>query len=139
MMRYSRQRESVLQAVKGTNTHPTAEWVYGQVQPAIPNISLGTVYRNLNQLADGGAIQRIFDNGLVRYDGNTGRHDHFRCLSCRQIFDLRLPLENVTEHIHAEYGFSVSQYALEVTGICSHCLAENGQAHPKTNEMNEGE
>lgn len=129
MMRYSPQRATILKVLQGTKTHPTAEWLYDQVQHDIPNISLGTVYRNLNQLADAGAIQRIFDAGFVRYDGNTGRHDHFRCTQCQRIFDLDLPLNDIAESIPEEYGFQVTGYTLEISGVCRECQTTQSMNH----------
>lgn len=120
-MRFSRQRATVLKVLQGTESHPTVEWIYGQVRQDIPNISLGTVYRNLNQLADGGSIQRIYDNGHVRYDGNMDRHDHIRCIHCQRIFDVHLPLEEITKSIPQDYGFNVTGYALDIQGECHEC------------------
>ena len=60
MKNYSIQRESILETVRGTHSHPTAEWVFSKVKKTRPNVSLGTVYRNLGLLADNGKIQAIF-------------------------------------------------------------------------------
>ena len=120
-MRFSRQRDIVLNVLQRTESHPTAEWIFDQVKREIPSISLGTVYRNLNQLADGGIIQRIFDNGHVRYDGKMDQHDHFRCIRCQQIFDVHLRLEDITKNIPQDYGFKVTGYALEIRGECHQC------------------
>jgi len=126
-MRYSPQRESILNIVRGTNTHPAAEWIFAQVQREISNVSLGTVYRNLNQLADHGLIKRIFDNGHVRYDGTIARHDHFRCEICGRIYDLNIPLEGVLDQLTPESGFQATDYSLEITGICSNCSQLEGE------------
>ncbi len=125
-MRYSPQRESILNIVRGTNTHPTAEWIFAQVQREISSVSLGTVYRNLNQLADHGLIKRIFDNGHVRYDGTTERHDHFRCEKCGRIYDVNVPLEGIADRLSLEQGFQVADYSLEITGTCKECSQMKG-------------
>ncbi|UCD37017.1 MAG: transcriptional repressor, partial [Fidelibacterota bacterium] len=104
-----------------TDTHPTAEWVYSRVRREIPNISLGTVYRNLNQLADGNMIQRIYDDGHVRYDGHTDRHDHYRCIRCDRIFDLEINLGELPSAILEDSRFKVTGYSVEVTGVCNEC------------------
>ena len=94
-MRYSKQRLTVLETLQGTDSHPTADWIYHKVRVAMPNISLGTVYRNLDQMADNGTIRRIYDHGHIRYDGNIERHDHLRCLGCGQIFDIDITINNM--------------------------------------------
>ena len=125
-MRYSPQRESVLKVLQGTNTHPTAEWIFERVQDEIPKISLGTIYRNLNQLADHGLIKRIFDNGQVRYDGATERHDHFRCELCGRIYDFEIPLEGIVRELAPAKGFLVTDYSLEISGVCRDCSQQKG-------------
>ncbi len=125
-MRYSPQRESTLNIVRGTDTHPTAEWIFAQVQREISNVSLGTVYRNLNQLADHGLIKRIFDNGHIRYDGTTERHDHFRCEKCGRIYDVHVPLKGIVDQLSPAPGFQVTDYSLEITGTCSDCSQIKG-------------
>ena len=69
-MRFSQQRETIKNVVRGTNSHPTAEWVYTQTKKVIPNISLGTVYRNLKTLQETGQINVIHDGPVARYDWN---------------------------------------------------------------------
>ncbi len=128
IMRYSPQRESILKVLQGTNTHPIAEWIFEQVREEIPKISLGTVYRNLNQLADHGLIKRIFDNGQVRYDGTTERHDHFRCELCGRIYDFDIPWEGIVPQLVPANGFLVSDYSLEISGICRECSQPKGTA-----------
>lgn len=76
--RYSRQRELIYAALKGTDQHPTAEMIYQWLKPENPNLSLGTVYRNLNLLADEGAIARMAFP-VERYDAETRPHPHFCC------------------------------------------------------------
>ena len=124
-MRFSQQRDAILQALQRTRSHPTAEWIYEEVQKEIPHLSLGTVYRNLNQLTDTGVIQRIFDNGCVRYDGNTSRHDHFRCDRCGKIFDLDIHVPSIEQKIPAALGFQVTGYSLEISGQCRECQTTN--------------
>ncbi|MCK5330145.1 MAG: transcriptional repressor, partial [Candidatus Marinimicrobia bacterium] len=70
-MRYSKQREAILQIVQMNPVHPTADWVYERVKKTVPNISLGTVYRNLNQLVETKAITAIRCDNTIHYDGNT--------------------------------------------------------------------
>ena len=82
-MRRSRQRDRILEILRGTRSHPTAEWVYGQLRRESPHVSLGTVYRNLEVLAEMGQIQKLELGGTVkRFDWNPQRHYHIRCLQC---------------------------------------------------------
>ena len=87
--RYSRQRELIYEAVKGSGQHPTAEMVYRWLKPANPSLSLGTVYRNLNLLTEEGRIVRMAFP-VERYDADTSLHTHFRCDRCGGVFDLKI-------------------------------------------------
>ncbi len=119
--RYSRQREEILRVVQTTDTHPTADWVYEQVRKALPHVSLGTVYRNLNLLADEGLIQRvILDDGIVRFDGNTNDHHHFICTKTGKIYDVVLPLgDELLTKFNAEmskHHFKATHFKIEFYG-----------------------
>lgn len=120
--RYSRQREMIYQAVCGTDQHPTAEMVYQWLKPANPNLSLGTVYRNLNLLADEGIIMRM-PFPVERYDANTEPHTHFRCRGCGGVFDLELAYDPEIDAsaCAAELGFRIERHDLIFTGLCPHC------------------
>ena len=122
-MRQSHQRAAILDLIRGTDAHPTAEWIFTRVRAEIPNISLGTVYRNLNQLAAAGIIQRIHDDRHARYDGNMDRHDHFRCVRCHRIYDVHIQVKGVAESAKRDYQFEVTGYSLGVTGVCLQCQA----------------
>ncbi len=90
MKRNSKQRDAVLAAVKAVRTHPTAAQIYDDVREVIPNISLGTVYRNLAELKTNGDIIGFESpDGAEHFDGNTDGHWHFCCLGCKKIFDLK--------------------------------------------------
>ena len=88
-LKYSRQREAVLVYLRSTKSHPTAEQVYQKIREEFPKISLGTVYRNLNLLADCGEILRLnCGDGVEHFDATTTPHNHFICRRCRQVIDL---------------------------------------------------
>ena len=88
-MKYSRQRELILETVMENPVHPTADTVYAMVREQEPNISLGTVYRNLNLLAEQGILRRIpMPAASDRFDGRTDSHHHMRCCGCGNLFDL---------------------------------------------------
>ncbi|MCF7822654.1 MAG: transcriptional repressor [Candidatus Marinimicrobia bacterium] len=120
--RYSEQRSTILRIVKATTVHPNADWVYKETQKVLPRISLGTVYRNLHQLAEQGQITMIKDKTLVRYDGNTNEHAHFRCTTCRTWYDIDVREDNIIEALSKSNKFQVSTINLELEGTCESCL-----------------
>ena len=121
--RRTRQRQVILETVQSTMDHPTADWVYRQARRRLPRISLGTVYRNLKQLAEAGLIREIHaGEDVARFDGNLGRHYHIRCLGCGRMADLPL---SVTSRIEEEAGRATSYRILGhdvfVQGLCPLC------------------
>ena len=123
MSRKSKQKESILRVLKGTNSHPTAEWIYEQVRGEIPNISLGTVYRNLRLLKKEGEISELDLAGtLSRYDGKTENHYHFRCERCGQVLDIDEPVrKELDKRVAEKMGFMVFCHRLEFRGLCKDC------------------
>ena len=98
MIKYSRQREAIVQYLTGRTDHPSAESVYQALRQTHPNISLGTVYRNLALLADIGEIQKICTgDGADRFDGQVRPHYHVICTRCHQVMDLDLDLDYMKE------------------------------------------
>lgn len=88
-LKYSRQRESIKEFLRTRTDHPTADVVYENMKLIYPNISLGTVYRNLSLLADLGEIKKLSSfAGADHFDGRTERHCHFMCIRCERIIDL---------------------------------------------------
>ena len=97
-LKYSRQRESIKHYLMTTKEHPTADTVYMHVKKDFPNISLGTVYRNLNLLTDiGEAIKISTPNGGDRFDGRLEPHNHFLCTKCGRLLDLDLDMHSIEE------------------------------------------
>ena len=95
MIKRSKQRDAIQQCLIGRYDHPTAETVYMDIKDEFPNISLGTVYRNLSLLADLGEIQKLtVSGGPDRFDGNPKPHYHFGCRSCGCVMDLDLPQQD---------------------------------------------
>lgn len=96
-MRFSKQREAVYTVLAATDTHPDAAWVYARARKIIPNISLGTVYRNLDELCDCGRARRISAEGHAeRFDANTMAHPHFVCEACGRVLDVDESLVSVS-------------------------------------------
>ena len=121
--RESKQREAILNVLQHTDSHPTADWIYDEVRKMIPNISKGTVYRNLKILREDGEISELNLSGTVsRYEGNQEHHHHFRCEKCGRVFDLEEPINReLDERIAKNTGFKVKYHQLEFRGICKDC------------------
>jgi Fur family ferric uptake transcriptional regulator len=121
--RSSKQRDAVLAAVRSTMDHPTAEWVHRQARRHLPRIGLGTVYRNLQSLAADGLIREIHTGGqAARFDGNTGRHYHIRCLTCGRVNDLPLSVDTrIEEEAGRAMNYRVLGHHVEVQGLCPLC------------------
>jgi len=124
--RYSKQREAILEVVLNTDTHPTAEWVYETVRAELPNISLGTVYRNLNYLVGKDQIREvILDDNVSRYDGNHSDHFHCICSECGTIYDMEYNTGDLIDSVaDGIQGFTVQSHKLELYGTCQHCTRE---------------
>ena len=118
-MRYSYQRETIKKVVKGTNSHPTADWIYNQTKKIIPKISLGTVYRNLKQLSIDGEINTIFDGNIARYDWNIESHDHLKCTQCGDLVDVHLAHDEFKSIVKTKFKFDVDDVEMTVIGTCS--------------------
>lgn len=120
--RYSRQRELIYQAVIGSKEHPTAEMVYQWLKSANPNLSLGTVYRNLNLLAEEGIlVQMPFP--VERYDACTTPHNHLRCEGCGRVIDLELPYDAVLDAAAeaSAPGVTIRRHDVFFYGLCPKC------------------
>ena len=120
------QRQVMLEEIKKTDTHPTADEVYQLVRQRLPRISLGTVYRNLEILAQNGMIRKLEWAGTQkRYDGNLTGHYHVRCLNCSRIEDIHIePLSVIEETFREASDYEIAGYRLEIIGLCSECKDE---------------
>jgi Fur family peroxide stress response transcriptional regulator len=121
--RDTRQRKAILDVLHRADSHPTADDIYDEVRKIIPNISKGTVYRNLKVLQDTGRISELNLSGTVsRYEGNHENHYHFRCERCGRVFDLEEPVDkSLDKRVEKSTGFKVSYHQLEFRGICKDC------------------
>lgn len=122
--RFSRQREEILKILKETKSHPTADWIYFQAREKIPKLSLGTVYRNLNYLHQGGTIKKLrMGTSFDHFDADTSPHQHFICKKCGRIYDLFLDMEkNLRAMVEKEMKFRIEKVEVEFHGICLNCL-----------------
>jgi Fur family peroxide stress response transcriptional regulator len=123
MSRMSKQRDTILRVIMNSKDHPRADWVYDQVRQEIPNISMGTIYRNLKSLTKSGEIRQLdIADGTGRFDGNTENHYHFRCEKCGRIFDLDEPVDqSISERVAKNTGFKVYRQRMELIGLCNTC------------------
>ncbi|NCB41223.1 MAG: transcriptional repressor [Clostridia bacterium] len=128
-MRYSKQREMILQAVKANKIHPTADQVYKLVRAESPTISLGTVYRDLNQLVEAKEILRIAISGdKDRFDADTSVHYHVKCLHCGHFKDLPKALtqnfSSLLIQVSEDMGMTLSPTCMQFEGLCEACKQE---------------
>lgn len=124
-MNFSRQRELIYQQVMKYPTHPTAEEVYRALKKDYSSLSLGTVYRNLNQLSEAGILLKIpIADGSDRFDGRTDMHYHMICERCFRVFDVELDcLNGIPKTVSENEGYRITKISLNLKGICSECLA----------------
>lgn len=123
----SRQREAILAAVQSTKCHPTADWVYAEVRKDIPNISLGTVYRNLSMLAENGMIQRLnIGTTVEHFDGNPEIHYHVCCDVCGRIDDIEgEPFKDFNKWAGERFDGEIYGHYTMFVGKCSDCKEAN--------------
>ena len=123
LRRNTRQRQVVLEELRKLTSHPTAAELHEITRRRLPKVSLGTVYRNLELLAQMGIIQKLEISGSeARFDGNTDGHYHVRCVRCGRVDDANgLPAELIKDEIKALSGYEVLGYHLEFVGMCPTC------------------
>ncbi|MBE0481304.1 MAG: transcriptional repressor, partial [Dehalococcoidia bacterium] len=133
MQRRTRQKDSIIRVLKSTTSHPGADWIYEQVRKEIPNVSLGTVYRNLKRMAEAGEIMELscFED-ISRFDGNMDNHYHFRCDGCGRVLDVDEPVDREIEtRVARRTGLMVTGHRLELRGLCTACrLSHEGTTAP---------
>ena len=121
-----RKRNAILSCLRSTDVHPSADWVYAQVKPEYPDISLGTVYRNLALFKQQGLIASLGTvNGVERFDGNTDPHVHFICTRCDSVTDLpqmAVP-QSLCSQAAEQTGGLVEVCHLSFTGVCNRCCS----------------
>ena len=134
--RMTRQRAVILDELRKQHTHPTADELFKLVRARLPRISLGTVYRNLDFLADTGQILRLEVAGYTkRFDGNLMPHQHVRCIACGRVADVFPPLP-----VPSPEGIAVSSFAcilsarIEFDGLCKECMDKEREERRSTGE-----
>ena len=123
-LKYSRQRESIKACLMARHDHPTADAIYASIREEFPNISLGTVYRNLNLLVELGEIQKLrCGDGADHFDADTRPHYHFMCRECGCIEDLPMEISQeindlAQEHVHGKIDSHITYFY----GVCENCM-----------------
>ena len=125
--RYSKKREAILTAIRSSDAHPSAEWIYHTLKSTHPDLSLGTVYRNLLFFQQNGTIQSVgVVNGQERFDAVTAPHSHFVCTNCGAVIDLHsVKLDSsLTRAVSEQYGLAVERHELTFYGRCQTCIKQ---------------
>ncbi len=127
--RYSKQREHILLYIKSVKTHPTANVIYDEMKPIFPNLSMGTVYRNLQILTDQGKISKLdFGSTFDHYDGFTKEHSHFVCKSCLQVYDIQGEYPSV-EQVQLRTTHQIDGCLVKYYGLCQDCLRKDERSN----------
>jgi Fur family transcriptional regulator, ferric uptake regulator len=128
-LRMTRQRRLILQELSAPGRHPTADAVYRNVRRKIPNISLGTVYRNLEILSQAGMVKKLhIGSGQKRYERTLRQHYHARCTKCGCINDVPAePFGDLQKTAAENTGFEITGLELEFEGLCRHCRDSSRQ------------
>lgn len=124
--KHFKKREAILNCLRSTTTHPSAEWVHAQLKAEYPDISLGTVYRNLALFKEQGLVISLGTvNGVERFDADTEPHVHFICRACHKVDDLpgMLIPERLSTDVDQYTGGRTETCSLSFTGTCRECLS----------------
>ena len=126
MMRLTTQRQIILEELAKVKTHPTASELYDMVRKRLPRIGLGTVYRNLELMAENGMILKLEVGGTQkRFDATTDTHYHIRCSNCGKVDDIDTPvLDELVREAAASSSYQVLGHHVEFSGICPGCQKE---------------
>jgi Fur family peroxide stress response transcriptional regulator len=125
--KHSRKREAILNLLRSTGVHPGAQWVYEQLKPGIPDLSLGTVYRNIGLFTEEGSARSLgVVNGEERFDGRIEPHPHAICRRCGRIADLPRDVQAELSAVLPVKipGFSIDMRNTVFYGLCMACLGK---------------
>ena len=126
-MRYSPQREIILEILAESKDHPTAEMILKRANEKFPKLSLGIVYRNLKQLEESHKISSHIFSGFHHYDENLKPHHHFFCKECKKNIDIPIDEPMISEKIIQKFKLSVEGEELSLTGLCFECKPKTGE------------
>ncbi|WMC91184.1 Fur family transcriptional regulator [Kineothrix sp. MB12-C1] len=125
-LKYSRQREVIKEFISTRTDHPTADIVYINVRQQYPNISLGTVYRNLTLLTERGEIQKVdVGDGVDHFDCDTSPHNHFVCKCCGSVIDLEMEsIDSITDTAAKNFNGRIDGHVTYFHGLCGDCCQQ---------------
>ena len=123
MYRQSKQRDMILDLIRSTDIHPTADWLYSQLKEKIPALSLGTVYRNLNILAEQGLVQKIASGSTFdRFEANPTPHYHLICKNCGKVEDFQMDeYQTLNNKANQLSNFKIDHHRIDFFGLCPVC------------------
>lgn len=120
------QRLAIYEMIKNNLTHPNVESIYQQLQPQYPSMSLATVYKTMEIFAKIGVVTVLqCGEDAHRYDYNTTKHAHIRCVKCNRIADVNIDYDMLRQQALAETGFSVDNVSVSFVGICPECAEKS--------------
>ncbi|MEG2377157.1 MAG: transcriptional repressor [Clostridia bacterium] len=125
---FSHKRQAILETIRGTKSHPSAEWVMGELEKRYPNLSLATVYRNIARFKEDGEIMSVgVVDGHERFDGIAVPHPHFICTSCGAVIDVDIEAsgDSLSDEVSNRYGVTTEHYDFTFYGKCTNCLNKN--------------
>ena len=130
-MRLTTQRQVILEELAKVTSHPTANELYDMVRKRLPRIGLGTIYRNLELMAESGMIQKLENSGnQKRFDATTVPHYHIRCAGCGHVRDVHIPPSAQLDFLAAEAtGYQITGHSIEFSGYCLNCLEKPASHH----------
>lgn len=123
IQRITRQRTIILEELKKVTSHPSAEQLYQMVRRRVPNVSFGTIYRNLMILENSGLIQKLsYSNKPSRYDGTPDNHYHISCEKCGRVDDILMsPWKKLNEKASYATHYKIKSHRIEFYGLCPKC------------------
>jgi Fur family transcriptional regulator, ferric uptake regulator len=126
-MRLTTQRQIILEELGKVTSHPTANEVYDMVRRRLPRIGLGTVYRNLELMADIGIILKLEVGGTQkRFDATVEPHYHIRCSACGKVNDVHMAIqEQINQLAEEASNYKILGHHIEFSGICKDCSEEH--------------
>jgi Fur family peroxide stress response transcriptional regulator len=122
-VRFTPQRQAILEFLLDTNSHPTADEIYHHVKAKFPGVSLGTIYNTLNMLKEHGHILELsYGDMSSRFDGNASNHYHVVCTECGKVDDYHRPLLEMEQEVEGKTGYQVHGHRIEFYGVCPECM-----------------
>ena len=121
--KHSKKREALLAILRGTKRHPSAAWAFEELRRVYPDVSLGTVYRNLAEFREDGLVRSVgFVDGFERFDADTSPHDHFFCTECGAVLDIFPKIQPELDDVRCDTGLDIRRKETSYYGVCPDCV-----------------